>query len=487
MAEFIGPRKEDFSFAQDIAEALSGVRDFVDDAGLKKANVYFLTKRAGEEDLWEQFLPTPEIQFLDIEESLDPGGIVGLGRVLLKNIPKSLFSNQDLKTASPGGIVKKYWVIGGNGVEPQAYTTSQISTPNVVFWEVLITRYKALKVEIPPEEDMGLSQAQVDARIRALVAQAALQAPTGKLPVASIPDIPGSTVTLLSTGFDGNLSSGDDNVQKVAQKLDDLSIAGPAGPQGPQGPAGARGQQGPKGDPGQDGADGNPGARGQQGPKGDPGQDGADGNPGPQGNPGPRGNPGPQGIQGPQGNPGPAGPSATLNEKLFEANLTLAATNVAQGTEQKVSIGARAGVTETGVTIANNELTFVNAGLYHIFASLLVELRPDATDNSGPGGTPQQNSRCVLKAIAKIKKAGQSTYEDIPEGYVMQYIRASWGSRVAGTDGDWGQTSLHDSFAYKFGAGDKLAFYINPVVKQVANNTFQLANNSTVEAVWYTI
>ena len=484
---FIGDRKEDFTGAQRLARGIRRVLDVSDKTGLKTANVYFLTKRKGEEDLWEQFLPTPYIQFVDLSQTMDLGGNIAEGRILLKNIPRSVYSNQDLRTSVEDGSVRKYWIIGGNGIEPQAYLTSQISVPNLAFWDVLITRYKPLKVEIPPEEDMGLSQAQVDARIRALVAQAALQAPTGKLPVASIPDIPGSTVTLLSTGFDGNLSSGDDNVQKVAQKLDDLSIAGPAGPQGPQGPAGARGQQGPKGDPGQDGTDGSPGARGQQGPKGDPGQDGADGNPGAQGQQGPRGNPGPQGIQGPQGNPGPAGPSATLNEKLFEANLTLAATNVAQGTEQKVSIGARAGVTETGVTIANNELTFVNAGLYHIFASMLIELRPDATDNSGPGGTPQQNSRCVLKAIAKIKKAGQSTYEDIPEGYVMQYIRASWGSRVAGTDGNWGQTSLHDSFAYKFGAGDKLAFYINPVVKQVANNTFQLSNNSTVEAVWYTI
>ena len=86
---------------------------------------------------------------------------------------------------------------------------------------------------------------QVDARIMQLVSSAALNSPSGELPAGSIPIIGGTRVSVLSSGFNGNLSSGDDNVQKVAQKLDDLNIAG--GAQGEKGEQGDPGPTGPRG------------------------------------------------------------------------------------------------------------------------------------------------------------------------------------------------------------------------------------------------
>ena len=340
-----GERNDNFSLSGiDITKALSGV---MDKAGLKKANVYFLTRQKGREDIVTQMLPTPYIRDLDLQSFLDSGGSIEVGNILLQNIPSAKYSEAELLTSSKNPEIKRYFIISGPAIEPKAYTTERVSRPNPLLFDVYLRRYKPLnsgelKTILELEDDMGLTQEQVDARVRALVSR---------------------------------------------------------------------------------------------------------------------------------------------EEKFFEANLSLDDTNIAQGTEEKIGISSRPEITETGITIADNELTFVNSGLYHIFGSLLVKLKPDASDNP-----PQQNSRCVVKAIAKVKRSGQTSYEDIPEGYVTQYIRASIGSDVAGTGAaDWGQTSLHDSFAYKFEAGDKLAFYINPLIKQVANNTLGLDTGSSVEVVWYSI
>ena len=428
----------------------------------------------------------------------------------------------------------------------------------------------ATQFELDNNEDMGLSQEQVDARIRELVAQGALKLPDGtKLPIANLPDIPASQVTVQSSGFTQNLSSDDDTAQKVAQKVDGLAVSGgaqglpgiqgpqgeqgeqgekgdrgetgsqgergpqgeqgdpgPTGPEGPAGPKGdqgdtgpagpagsdgtdgAQGIQGPKGDTGdtgpagpagpkgdkgdtgdagtngQDGARGPAGQDGTQGPqglqgiqgekgdKGDPGNDGAAGATGPQG---PEGPAGPQGLQGPQGLPGSGG-SSVLNAHLFEANMSLSATALAENTEQIITLGSRSGVTETGITIASNQLNFVNAGLYDIHAAL--EIRQKAVT------TTEQNSRCILKGLAKLIR-GSSSAVQIPESCVTAYVRSYDGATVAGTSSpNWGYAILHIDFAYVFQANDKISIYINAVSKQQPTYTLETTGDSIIEATW---
>ena len=359
----------------------------------------------------------------------------------------------------------------------------------------------ATQFELDNNEDMGLSQEQVDARIRELVAQGALKLPDGtKLPIANLPDIPASQVTVQSSGFTQNLSSDDDTAQKVAQKVDGLTVSGgargpagiqgPAGPKGDQGDTGPAGPQGEKGDMGaagtngQDGARGPAGQDGTQGPqgeqgiqgekgnKGDHGNDGAAGATGPQG---PEGPAGPQGLQGPQGLPGSGG-SSVLNSHLFEANMSLSATALAENTEQIITLGSRSGVTETGITIASNQLNFVNAGLYDIHAAL--EIRQKAVT------TTDQNARCILKGLAKLIR-GSSSAVQIPESCVTAYIRAYDGATVAGTSSpNWGYAILHIDFAYVFQANDKISIYINAVSKQQPTYTLETTGDSIIEATW---
>ena len=48
---------------------------------------------------------------------------------------------------------------------------------------------------------------------------------TGTLNLSRIPTIPGNKVSVNSAGFNGNLATTDNDVQKVAQKLDDLEVS----------------------------------------------------------------------------------------------------------------------------------------------------------------------------------------------------------------------------------------------------------------------
>ena len=517
---FVGPRKESNELVDDLKPTVSDVMQIKDDVGIKKANVYLYSKPEGQDATWKQLLPTPTIVDLSHDISLLEGGSVQAGDLFLKGIPQSDYTEQELETATVEGNDKRFFVIIPFGGYSRAYTAVNIRRKYLSF-SIHVRRFEAVNEDelLPPstqreEPDMGLTQQQVDARIMELVAQAALKARTQgqKLPVDSIPNVPATQVTVTSTDFDGNLSPADDTAQKVAQKLDDLVIGsggsgqrGPTGPQGPEGPEGPGGPEGPqglrglqglkgdKGDPGNDGDDGEQGPRGLRGlqgeqgprgpagPQGDPGDDGMDGNDGDTGPTGPRGPQGlrgaigPAGPQGPQGQPGSGG-SSVLNAHLFEAEMSLAATAVAEGTEQIISIGARSGVTETGVTIANNQLTFVNAGLYNIHASLGVRQKFVGTEN--------QNARMILKALAKLIR-GSSSAVEIPESDVTAYIRSYDGANTAGTtSANWGYAILHISFSYIFQANDKISIYINPIVKQQSAYTLQSEADSLVEATW---
>ena len=64
-------------------------------------------------------------------------------------------------------------------------------------------------------------------------------------------------VAVDSSSFNNNLESADDTVQKVANKIDNLTVSSGGGGTGPPGEKGDSGPPGEKGDPGPPGADGN--------------------------------------------------------------------------------------------------------------------------------------------------------------------------------------------------------------------------------------
>ena len=184
---------------------------------------------------------------------------------------------------------------------------------------------------------------------------------------------------------------------------------------------------------------------------------------------------GPAGAQGPQGLPGSGG-SSTLNAHLFGAEMSLSATALAEDAEQIISLGARSGVTESGVTIASNQLTFVNAGLYQIHAALGIRQKNVTTT--------EQNSRCILKGLAKLIR-GSSSAVEIPESDVSTYIRSYDGATVAGTtSNNWGYAILHIDFSYNFQANDKISIYIKAIAKQQPTYTLESTSDSLIEATW---
>ena len=173
MGVFVGEKnKNTFSenFGIDVAEIYS-IRD---DIGAKKANVYFYEKpkSEGTTALWKQILPTPYIRNISHKEILEPGGSLQEGDLFLNGIPKDKFDRSQLETASLEGLVDKYWVIN-----QRAYTTINI-VEKIATFNVQIRRYDSINVGDlinPEEDDMGLTQDQVDARIRELVAVGVLK------------------------------------------------------------------------------------------------------------------------------------------------------------------------------------------------------------------------------------------------------------------------------------------------------------------------
>ena len=131
-----------------------GIRDII---GSKEANVYWLTRREGMEDQWEQVLPTPEI--VDLLHTSNPleGGVVQVGQIMLKNIPLQGFSESDLDTSSEDETLRKYWVIAGPGLETKAYTTARIHKKSIVAFDVFLKRYDSLNSSdlIVPEASNG--------------------------------------------------------------------------------------------------------------------------------------------------------------------------------------------------------------------------------------------------------------------------------------------------------------------------------------------
>ena len=161
--------------------------------------------------------------------------------------------------------------------------------------------------------------------------------------------------------------------------------------------------------------------------------------------------------------------------KYFEASLGLSAVNIAENTERKVNISALSGITETGVTIANNELTFAQSGLYEVFCSMRIHMKA--------GTATDQNARSILEGYYKLKK-GSGAFTIVDESRIATYVRAYDQATVAGDAKDWGYCILHMSVSIKVSAGDKLSAWFIPLVKQQAGCTYELSDHSAVEVSW---
>ena len=142
MATFRGERDDNFALVDDLKEVASDVAGLRDTIGAKKANVYFLVKEEGQDDIWSQVLPTPDIQFFDLQQSLDSGGVVSEGDILLKQIPIQKYEEEGLQTFEESGK-RKFWVVSGPGLETKAFVTSRIEK-DLLFFNVYLRRYKSL-------------------------------------------------------------------------------------------------------------------------------------------------------------------------------------------------------------------------------------------------------------------------------------------------------------------------------------------------------
>ena len=165
---FGGPRKEHFDIIDDLKSVVADVTAIRDDIGIKKFNVYFLKKTEGADDEWSQMLPTPFIDQADANIELLETGSVQKGDIFLRGIPIASYTQDELDTATTDEDVSKYIVMDG-----KAYTVVRI-TRELLTYDIHLRRFESInegELVIPPEEDMGLTQEQVDARIRALATQ----------------------------------------------------------------------------------------------------------------------------------------------------------------------------------------------------------------------------------------------------------------------------------------------------------------------------
>ena len=174
MGVFVGKKNKklirDTSFGKIKTSKIFGIRDTI---GAKKANVYFYEKPRGEGTaLWKQILPTPYVRNISLNEVLQSGGSVQESDLYLNSIPKDTYDRSQLETATLEGNVDKYWVIN-----QRAYTTVNIKEKLFSF-NVQIRRLDSINVGDlinPEEDDMGLTQDQVDQRINELVSVGALK------------------------------------------------------------------------------------------------------------------------------------------------------------------------------------------------------------------------------------------------------------------------------------------------------------------------
>ena len=124
----------------DFASTLGHIRD---KGQIKFVDVYTYRKVGNNDPVVLPFLPTPMVDFISDKESLESGGVIAVGDVVLRQIPVSRYKKVDLETATVGGGAKKYWILSDSKSEPKAYTTIRV-TRGPLFWEVILHRFKSL-------------------------------------------------------------------------------------------------------------------------------------------------------------------------------------------------------------------------------------------------------------------------------------------------------------------------------------------------------
>ena len=137
---------EAFNFDENTLKSIYEIRDNI---GAKKSNVWFYSKTGENNPVWTQILPTPYVRDIEQEVTLQEGGSLEHGDIILQNLPRYKFSEEDLETSSDDDNTEKYWVIDG-----RAYTTVFIKK-GLVSFDVHIRRYDSInKGElVPPSEE----------------------------------------------------------------------------------------------------------------------------------------------------------------------------------------------------------------------------------------------------------------------------------------------------------------------------------------------
>ena len=124
----------------DFAGPLTKLRE---STGLKRADVWFLTKQKGENDIWEQMIPTPYIKPINQEIELGSGGWIEAGDVLLGQIPAKKYPESVLLNNTGH---KRYYVIQDptGAMETKAYLPDRIIRKDLFFFTIVVKRFQSL-------------------------------------------------------------------------------------------------------------------------------------------------------------------------------------------------------------------------------------------------------------------------------------------------------------------------------------------------------
>ena len=146
MKKFIGDNFQFTNKLKTVVENLQGVRDRM---GAKESNVFFLNitkKEDGTEDItYNQVLPTPYVAEFKTESHLLETGIVQAGDLLLKGIPVSKYTHDQLTTSpdkTSGDTALRHWIIVENNIA-RAYNTID-TRRNLLTYDVHIRRFTSI-------------------------------------------------------------------------------------------------------------------------------------------------------------------------------------------------------------------------------------------------------------------------------------------------------------------------------------------------------
>ena len=135
-----GPTNSNFDLVDGLKQTFSSVSSLRDSIGAKLANVWLYRKAEGEEPVWKQLLPTPEIM-LSQQIRLEEGGAAEGGDIQLRGIPIENFTREQLDTREE--VVTKYIVIAPPNEQTIAFTTVEIER-KLLSYSITLTRFKGV-------------------------------------------------------------------------------------------------------------------------------------------------------------------------------------------------------------------------------------------------------------------------------------------------------------------------------------------------------